>query len=144
MFFRRTKAAPTTLDQRISGLKSLGFSIESDGKGGYKVTHNGYGALVSEGADGKTFSKRAGMVISGEIGHLTNAGYQMFFRTDSGIIRPARAEQLKALHEFTEDLHEGLGETSLYNQGLGTTTEAHLYDRVEDRDHGVPHRAWEK
>jgi hypothetical protein len=40
-------------------------------------------------------------------------------------------------------LKEALGLTSLYNEGLGTTSNAHLYDRVEDRDHGVPTRPWE-
>lgn len=143
MFFRRIKPEELSFEQRISALKSLGFNPESNGRGGYKVSRNGYAANLSE-ADGKTIAQRPGLLLGGEIGRLTNAGYQMFFRTDSGITRPARAEQLTALHEFTEDLKEGLGETSLYNQGLGTTTEAHLYDRVEDRDHGVPHRAWEK
>jgi hypothetical protein len=143
MFFRRIKPEIKTFDQRVSALKSLGFNPESGPKGGYRVTRNGYAAeIASDG--GKNIKQRAGLLIGKEIGHLTSAGYQMFFRTDSGITRPARAEQLKALHDFTEDLREGLGETSLYNQGLGTTTESHLYDRVEDRDHGVPHRAWEK
>ena len=143
MFFRRSKPVEHSFDQRVSALKSLGFKAESNGKGGYQVTRNGYAANLSEAA-GKTIAQRPGLLIAGEIGRLTNAGYQMFFRTDSGVTRPARAEQLTALHDFTEDLCEGLGEISLYNQGLGTTTEAHLYDRVEDRDHGVPHRAWEK
>lgn len=143
MFFRRNKLEQQTFDQRVSSLKNLGFGVESNGRGAYKVSRNGYAAVLVE-SDGKPVSEKPGMLIAGEIGILTNAGYQMFFRTDSGVMRPARAEQLKALHDFTEDLREGLGETSLYNQGLGTTTEAHLYDRVEDRDHGVPHRAWEK
>ena len=143
MFFRRTKPEQHSFDERVSALKSLGFSSESDGKGGYKVSRGTYAATVTDGAD-QGIKQRAGLLIGKEIGHLANAGYQMFFRTDSGITRPARAEQLKALHDFTEDLREGLGEMSLYNQGLGTTTEAHLYDRVVDRDHGVKHRAWEK
>ena len=143
MFFRRHKVVPETFEQRISGLKSLGFATESGDKSGYKVTRNGYGAQLVE-VDGKPVAQKPGLVMAGEIGVLTNAGYQMFFRTPSGVTRPAQAEQLKALHDFTEDLCEGLGEKSLYNQGLGTTTEEHLYDRVQDRDHGVPHRAWEK
>jgi len=142
MFFRRTKPEQHTFDQRVNALKNLGFNIESSGKGGYKVTRKGYGAIVTQG-DG-TIQQKPGLLISGEIGALTNAGYQMFFRTDSNVMRPARAEQLKALHEFTEDLREALGETSFYNQGLGTTTEAHLYDRVEGRDHGVAPHVWEK
>ena len=35
----------------------------------------------------------------------------------------------------TRDLREALG-ASLYNQSLGTTSEAHMYDRVADRDRG--------
>ena len=42
----------------------------------------------------------------------------------------------EALHEFDDDLREGLGLTTLYNQALGTTCDDHLYDRVEDRDAG--------
>ena len=143
MFFRRIKPTVVTFDQQVSTLKALGLTAESTGKGGYKVSRNGYAAHIID-VDGKPILQKPGMLINGEIGLLTNAGYQMFFQTPSGITRPARAEQLKALHEFTEDLKEGLGETSLYNEGLGTTTEAHLYDRVQDRDTGVPHRAWEK
>jgi hypothetical protein len=40
-------------------------------------------------------------------------------------------------------LREGLGLTSLYNEALGTVSTQYLYDRVKDRDHGVPKRAWE-
>lgn len=143
MFFRRVKPTVVTFDQQVGTLKALGFTAESSGKGGYKVSRNGYAAHLVEVASKPVYEK-PGLLIAGEIGLLTNAGYQMFFRTPSGVTRPARAEQLKALHDFTEDLREGLGETSLYNQGLGTTTEDHLYDRVQDRDQGVPHRAWEK
>ena len=68
----------------------------------------------------------------------------MFLKTASGKQLPALAPQLKALHAFDEDLREGLGITSLYNQSLGTTCDDHLYDRVKDRDavaHGHP---WDK
>ncbi|MEP7353943.1 MAG: hypothetical protein ABI824_11990, partial [Acidobacteriota bacterium] len=79
-----------------------------------------------------------------EIAHLVHGGYQMFLRTHSGRELPALAPQLKALHAFDEDLREGLGLTSLYNIALGTTSDDHLYDRVEGRD-AAPHaRPWEK
>jgi hypothetical protein len=51
---------------------------------------------------------------------------------------------LKALHEFEEDLKEGLGLESLYNESLGTVSTYYLYDRVKDRDRGVPKRVWEQ
>ena len=47
---------------------------------------------------------------------------------------PALAEHLTALHHFQEDLREALGLVSLYNQGLGTTFDQHMYDRVKGRD----------
>jgi hypothetical protein len=143
MFFRRLKPVVNTFDQRVSGLSGLGFSTESAGNGKYRVSRNGFAAILSE-SDGKTCSEKAGLMIGRDIGHLVNGGYQMFFRTDAGVVRPARAEQLKGLHAFQEDLREGLGEESLYNLSLGTTSELHLYDRLEERDHGVAHKAWQK
>jgi hypothetical protein len=32
---------------------------------------------------------------------------------------------------------------SLYNESLGTVSTFYMYDRVKDRDRGVPKRAWE-
>jgi hypothetical protein len=85
----------------------------------------------------------AGWLVRGEIGALTDSGYQKFFLTRSGHRQPALASDLKALHDFQEDLREALGQTSLYNESLGTVSTFYLYDRVKDRDHGVPKRAWE-
>ncbi len=81
--------------------------------------------------------------MGSEIGMLVDGGYQKFFRTASGKQKPALAEELKALHDFEEDLKEALGEESLYNESLGTVSTFYLYDRVKDRDRGVPKRAWE-
>jgi hypothetical protein len=60
---------------------------------------------------------------------------------------PATADHLKALHDFSEELKEGLGMISLYNEGLGTVSEAYHYDRVRDRDLPEaerPKRPWQK
>ncbi len=65
---------------------------------------------------------------------MVNGGYQMFFVTPSGKRRPALASQLQELHGFEEDLRDALGLTSLYNLGLGTTADLHLYDRLAGRD----------
>jgi hypothetical protein len=61
---------------------------------------------------------------------LVNGGYQMFLETPSGRRFPAMAEQLKALHEFEDDVKEALGLVNLYNTSLGTTSRKHEYDRV--------------
>jgi hypothetical protein len=44
------------------------------------------------------------------------------------------ADHLRSIHEFTEELNEAIGKTSLYNQALGTTSNVYHYDRVEGRD----------
>ena len=98
--------------------------------------------MAAEG--GSVVMEKPGWLIDGDIGLLTHGGYQMFFRTGTGVMRPAQADQLKALHRFTEDVAESLGDTSLYHTSLGTTCESHLYDRVEDRDAGAGPRAWER
>jgi hypothetical protein len=59
----------------------------------------------------------------------------------------ATADHLKALQQFSEELKEALGLPSLYNESLGTVSEAYQYDRVVGRDKPVterPKRPWEK
>ena len=85
----------------------------------------------------------AGIAMGDEIGALVDGGFQKFFRAVSGKNRPALADDLKVLHEFEEDLKEALGQESYYNQSLGTVSTFYLYDRVKDRDRGVPKRVWE-
>src|SRR5277367_5547687 len=59
---------------------------------------------------------------------------------------PATADHLKALQSFTEELKEGLGLPSLYNESLGTVSESYHYDRIKDNDKAPvdrPKRPWE-
>jgi hypothetical protein len=90
-----------------------------------------------------TFEERLSSVMGDETGALVDGGFQTFFPTPCGKRRPALAEDLRALHDFQEDLREALGEISLYNEALGTVSTFYLYDRVRNRDKGVPKRAWE-
>jgi hypothetical protein len=144
MFFRREKPHQWTFDERIANLRQFKFEPQPLGAGKARVTRNGYGAVVEEIAPGNLKIGIAGLLVNGEIAELVNAGYQMFLKTPSGRLLPAMASQLKALHAFDEDLREGLGLTSLYNLSLGTVSDEHLYDRVEDRDDNhKPLRPWE-
>jgi hypothetical protein len=139
MFFRREKEIKPTFSDKLSAARSAGFNVE-----GTLVTRRGIACLVTEGPDGAPAMGEAGLLIHGnEIARLVNGGYQMFFVTREGHKIAALAEHLKALHSFTEDLAEALGLTSLYNNGLGTVSSAHLYDRVKDRDRGEEKRPWE-
>ena len=145
MFFRREKIKVPNFSDRLSDLSSAGFQTQSLPNGRTLVVRKGVGAEVTEGAEpGHVNVGRAGVMVSSELGQLTDVGYQKVFVTASGKKVAARAEHLRALHDFTEDMRETLGLTSLYNQGLGSTNEHHLYDRVEDRDGGAPKRPWEQ
>ena len=88
---------------------------------------------------------RPGLVIGGEITQLVDRCFQKFFRTSKAEF-PATAEKLQALHRFVEELKEVTGSVTLYNEALGTVSDAYLYDRVKGRDLPVaqrPVRAWE-
>ena len=143
MFFRRHTPRVVPFRERVETLKQFGFSIEFRGSSSALVTRGCIGAVVEDRPD-RPHVNKAGLFLGGEIGLLVNHGYQMFWETPSGKRMPAQASQLRELHEFQEDLKEGLGLTSLYNEGLGTTSDLHNYDRVEDRDHSGPKKPWEK
>ena len=143
MFFRREKPHEPTFAERIDTLTKLGFAVNSIDSKRVRASRDGIGAILEDRTGQRPKVDRAGMLLGDEIGLLVNGGYQMFWRTPGGRQLPAQATQLKALHAFEEDLKEGLGLTSLYNEGLGTTSDLHMYDRVERRDEG-DHRPWEK
>ena len=129
MFFRREKPRTLTFSDRLEGLQKFGFAVN-----GSRVTRKGFAAVLEDRGEQPPAVKVSGVLVGDEIGDLVNGGYQQFFITPSGKRLPALAEQLRALHDFGEDLKEALGETSLYNEGLGTTSDKHMYDRVKGRD----------
>ncbi len=143
MFFRRQRPKNPTFQERLDGLKSRGFTVAPLGGGTVRVGHGPCAIDLTERDGGVHITNRAGILIGNEIGLLVDGGFQKFFRTPAGKNRPALAEELKALHDFEEDLKEGLGQESYYNESLGTVSTFYLYDRVQDRDRGVPKRVWE-
>lgn len=144
MFFRREKPHEPAFAERIEHLRKFGFTANPEGSSRVRLSRDGIAAIVQDGTGERPRVDRAGLVIGSEIGLLVNGGYQMFWKTPTGKRVPALATQLKALHNFEEDLKEGLGLTSLYNEGLGTTSDLHLYDRVEHRDEGPSHKPWQR
>jgi len=87
-----------------------------------------------------------GYVIGGEISKLVDLGHQKVLRTSKADY-PATADHLTALHDFSEELKEGIGATSLYNESLGTVSESYMYDRVRGRDLPEaerPKRPWQQ
>jgi hypothetical protein len=143
MFSRRHRPNELTFQDRLDNLKRAGFTVTPRSDGTVLVV-KGECAVALHETDGEVRrAELAGILMGGEIGSLVDGGYQKFFRTPSGKTKPALASELKALHDFEEDLKEGLGLESLYNESLGTVSTYYLYDRVKDRDRGVPKRVWE-
>ncbi len=133
-----------TFNDRLANLQSYKFDVKPEGSAKARVTRGGCAAMVEDAGGGNVTLGKSGVLIGDEIGVLVSRGYQMFLRTPSGREIPALAKHLHQLHDFDEDLREGLGLTSLYNLSLGTTSTDHLYDRVEERDEGPHHHAWDK
>jgi hypothetical protein len=142
MFFRRERPKTVTTQDRAAALRTGGFTID-ESAGRARAIRGDCAADLDLTSGTLIAGGRAGILIGNEIGVLVDGGYQKFFRTPSGIKKPATAQELVDLHNFEEDLREALGLTSLYNESLGTVSTYYQYDRVEDRDRGVPKRAWE-
>lgn len=142
MFFRYHKPKTDTYSQRLDKLRAAGFQVSESG-GRTLVSRGGVAAAIERGPDEvPRVTTRAGIVLNGEIATLVDGGFQKFFETPSHVRKPAVAADLRAVHLFQEDLREALGLTSLYNESLGTTSTAYLYDRVEDRDTGEHPQPW--
>ncbi|HEY0786520.1 MAG TPA: hypothetical protein VGD62_11655 [Acidobacteriaceae bacterium] len=111
-------------------------AITAQGRG----TATGKGPAEGPNAPVVAIVGRAGIVLDGETGHILDKGYQKFVKTAHAEV-PATAEQLRALHRFSEELRQATGNVSLYNESLGTVSDEYLYDRVKGRDLPVSERA---
>ena len=143
MFFRRERPKNPTFAERLENVRRAGFTVANLPAGAVRVSRAGYAVDLKEGNGTVDIADRAGVLLGDDIAFLVDGGYQKFFRTRAGKSKPALADDLKALHDFEEDLKEALGQKSLYNEALGTVSTFYLYDRVKDRDRGVPKRVWE-
>jgi hypothetical protein len=100
----------------------------------FQVRKYGCAAEIAAAPDGSVeVLARPGWLLNGEIARLLDRGYQKFIKT-SKLEIPATADRLHALHEFSEELNEAIGATSLYNKALGTTSDVYHYDRIEGRE----------
>ncbi|HVT97710.1 MAG TPA: hypothetical protein VHE33_09395 [Acidobacteriaceae bacterium] len=131
------KPRQRTWDGVLSELRRLQFDVQPvSGVANQQRISKGGCAIVVEKADnaaGLRMIVRPGLVMNGEIAHLVDRGFQKFLKTSKTEF-PATAERLKALHAFVEELKEVTGSVTLYNEALGTVSDAYLYDRVKGRD----------
>jgi hypothetical protein len=144
MFFRRKRVSAPTFQDRLAGLERAGFTVTPESNGTFLVVRGDCAIRLRDNAGQVQHIDRAGILMAGEIATLVDGGFQKFFRTPSGKDKPALASELKALHDFQEDLRQALGLENLYNEALGTVSTYYQYDRVKDRDRGVPKRVWEQ
>lgn len=144
MFFRREKAHIPSLDDRLKTVESMGVSTARKSAAKTIAMRGRCAAVIEVKGEADYTIDPVGIVVGHEIGELADGGNQKFWLTPSGKKEAATAEQLQALHAFVEDLREGFGLTSLYNEGLGSVNALHVYDRVANRDGGVPTRPWDK
>src|SRR5271165_6909697 len=143
------KVEQRTYEDAVAWLRDHGFDLIEAPGAQTRVFLKKYNcsAAIQKTEDGgvKIFAF-PGYLIGSEISKLVNKGYQQFLKTSKTEV-PATADHLKALQQFTEELKEGLGLPSLYNESLGTVSEAYHYDRVENRDKPAaerPKRPWER
>jgi len=111
---------------------------EGPGKslGAKRVSKYGCSAVIADGKAGPVvLVHKPGWVLGGEISRILDRGYQKFLKT-SKLEIPATADHLRALHDFQQELDQATGETMLYNEALGTTSDVYLYDRVAGRPDG--------
>ncbi len=143
-----TNVEQRTYEDALSWFRDHGFDlIEAPGTAGrvFLKKYTCSAAIQKDGDDGVKIFAFPGYLIGSEISKLVNRGYQQFLKTAKTEV-PATADHLKALQQFTEELKEGLGLPSLYNESLGTVSESYHYDRVKDRDEpetARPKRPWE-
>lgn len=145
------KTVKTSVAEATSALRQHDFEV-TETPLGLRVQKYGCAAVLFP-HDGDTtdsvgaifaYRERPGVAIAGEIARLLDRGYQKFLQV-SRFELPATAEQLRAIHRFTEELTVITGGVSLYNESLGTTSDLYQYDRVKGRETSAaaPTRPWE-
>jgi len=142
------KIQARTFEEAVAWLREHGFDILDAPGTQNRVFLKKFNcsAAIEKTAEGgvRVFAK-PGYLIGTEISRLVDKGYQKFLKTTKTEV-PATADHLKALHEFSEELREAVGDVSLYNESLGTVSDRYVYDRVKDRDLPEaqrPKRAWQ-
>jgi hypothetical protein len=138
----KRKSKHPNFDQTLDLLRTQGFEVTPDASvaGGMLVTRHGAGAVLVPVPPSKdpaaayaAFAVHPGILIRGEIARLFDRGYQKFLKSSKFEI-PASAHQLQAIHTFSEELKQLIGDASLYNESLGTTSDVYRYDRLKGRE----------
>ena len=133
------KTKKLSFNDVLAALGNQRFDVAAAGEGAkrrpgaMRVSKHGVAAEIADGQGGPVMLlQKPGWVLNGEISRILDKGYQKFLKT-SKLEIPATAEKLRAVHDFAAELDQITGETQLYNEALGTTSDVYLYDRVAGR-----------
>ncbi len=139
----RTKVHFLSFDEVLSALRNQAFDVQKvpGVANQILVRKYGAGAILSQAGEGDkkvphiaiAWVERPGFMVAGTVATLLDRGYQKFW-TSPKLELPATADSLRAVHRLAEELREVVGEPSLYNESLGTTSDSYLYDRVKGRE----------
>jgi hypothetical protein len=142
------QTATRTYEEAVAWLREHEFEVlEAPGTNNrvFVKKLNCSAAIEKADDDSVRLFAKPGYLIGGEISKLVDRGYQKFLKTSKAEV-PATADHLKAMHQFSEELKEATGASSLYNESLGTVSDRYVYDRVVDRDQPEalrPKRPWQ-
>jgi hypothetical protein len=139
------KSRNPNFDQTLEILRTNGFEVSAFAgiTGGMLVAKHGAAAILVPAQQvlpkdsPAAYYERPGALIGGEVARLVDRGYQKFIAT-SHFQLPATARVLEAIHLFGEELNQLIGGISLYNEGLGTTSDIYQYDRLKGREAAQP------
>jgi hypothetical protein len=151
----RTKVHFLKYDEILAALRTFEFDVQPVPGVANQVLVRKYGAgavLIHAPEPEKKgvpqiavkWRERPGFMVGGDVAILLDKGFQKFWKT-AKLEMPATAASLQAVHRFAEELREIVGEPSLYNESLGTTSDSYMYDRIKGRDLPVAQRpvpAW--
>jgi hypothetical protein len=113
--------------------QQAGFEVTQSGTETFEVKKNGFTRRIEPGRNGLWFPAGPSLFnVRGVNCELEDQGYQKFWYIN-GRRFPAHLKELKALHQFDQELRYILGLKSLYHESLGTTSARTIYDRVEGR-----------
>jgi len=138
---KRTSSHPS-FDQALVLLRAHSFDVTPYASiaGGVLAGKSGAGAVLVAVPQAKNaeapvaaFAVPPGIVVKGEVARLLDRGYQKFIKTSQYEL-PATASQLQAIHAFSEELKQLIGDVSLYHESLGTTSDVYRYDRLMGRE----------
>jgi hypothetical protein len=117
----------------LEALPLLGFQVRSTG-GVMRAEKYGCAAEFRRLPDGLyQMTIPPSILHQGQFTQLWDAGYQKFLVTDDKHKIPALASHLQSLRSCNEELRTALGVPAYYNDGLGSTCQVTVYDRVQGR-----------